>query len=321
MRAVWSVYCILCAATTVIMLTCALLRKLSETAAERHERRYARRFMQIIAARMLGNEGFPMARFPMCERRGAKEILAGLLATASSTTCIDEPGAVRRIMAANGIEGWLLRRVKHSRGYVRARYLSMLAALPVSRSTADYLRRCCSSGGSHTRFRTMLVAIAADPRSAVRLIAEYPQPLNPMETAELTSMLQRGMLPLAYAPLLESANRNLRMLGLNIVRACNICEAEHRLLGMIADGESVPDECRDEAIETLVALHLPVFHRTVTDRIRSMPQDRRRALFRRLVAEGYSAAALNRIAEGEELSYIESFAASYKRSLVCHSQY
>ena len=319
---IYVIYCFLCAAATLALLAGALWTKLSERAVRRRERRYARRYMQMITHRMLNGEAFPMCRFPMCDNRGAREVLARLLAAASSSTSFEEPGAVRRIVAANGIEGWLLRRVRLSHGYRRAHYLAMLAALPVSHTTAEIVRRYSSEKLRCTRFRTMLVGIAAEPSAAVRLIGEFPFRLTHLEMAELTSMLRRGMLPLAYAPLLASDNINLRMLGLDIVRIFGIAEAEPLLLDILAGDDPSPeaDGFRDEALYVLVSLHLPVSGRRVAERIRSMPAENRHALFRRLAAEGYSVDALMRLAADDELAYIESLAASYKRTLVCHSR-
>lgn len=316
-------YCILCSAVTFVLLVSALRMKIARRTAERRERRYARRYMQMITGSMLNGESVPMARFPMCERSGAKAVLAQLLAAASASTCAGEPaGAVRRMVAANGIEGWLLRRVRHSHGYTRARYLAMLSALPVSHTTAEYLRRYSSDKERLIRFRTMLVEIAAEPSSAVRALSAYPYPMTHLEMAELTSMLRRGLLPLAYAPLLSSSNRNLRMLGLNIVRIFGITEAEYLLRNLLADDDATPesDEIHYETICVLVSLHLPVSHRRTVNRIRTLTPDARRALFRRLVSEGYSVAVLMRLADKEEHPYIESLAASYKRTLVCHFQ-
>ena len=320
MMRVWAVYCILCWVVAAMLLAASLLHRISLSAAARRERRFAKRYMHIITSGILDGEGIPMARFPMCERRGAREVLARLLAEASSSTFFEEPGAVRRMVAANGVEGWLLRRIRHSRGYVRARYLAMLSSLPVSHSTAACIDRFSSSRDRFTLFRTMLVRIAAEPSSAVRLLSEFPYPLTHFEMAELTSMLRRGLLPLAYAPLLVSENRNLRMLGLNIVRLFGITESEHRLLAILSDEDVRDEEFRDETVYILASLHLSVSRNAVVEHIRSMKPERRRALFRRLASEGYSVAALMRLAEGEEQLYIESLVASYKRTLVCHSR-
>lgn len=316
----YAAYCAACGVAVLLLLGGALANRLSESAANRRERRYARRYMQMITLRMLHSDGIPMVRFPMCERRGAKEVLARLLATASSSTCIEEPGAVRRMVAANGIEGWLLRRIRLSHGYRRAHYLAMLSALPVSHTTAAVARRYSSAGDRWTLFRTMLVEIAAEPAAAVRILNDFPYPLTHFEMAELVSMLRRGLVPLAYAPLLSSNNRNLQMLGLGIIRIFGVTEAEYALLQIIADGGRGSEELRDEAVYILVSLHLPVSHSAVAETIRSMEESKRRALLRRLAAEGYSVEALMRLADRSEYMYVESLAASYKRTLSCHFQ-
>ena len=57
-------------------------------------------------------------------------------------------------------------------------------------------------------------------------------------------MLRRGLLPIAYEPLVGSPNRNLRMVGLGIVRQFGIEEAERLLLAMVAR-ERVPELGRE----------------------------------------------------------------------------
>lgn len=312
---VYIVYCILAVAASAVLLAGALVGHLRDEAHRLSESRYARRYMEMITARMLDGESVPMVRFPMCGCRGAREVLARLLAEAAVSTSPSDPAAVRRMVAANGVEGWLLRRVRLSHGCNRSRYMAMLSSLPVSRTTAECVRRYSDDGGCRMRFRTMLVAIAAEPSAAFKLIGDYPAKLTRLEMAELTSMLCRGMVPLAYAPMLASQNRNLQMLGLNIVRIFGAAEAECRLLEIVSESES---EVCDEAIDVMAVLHLPLQYRSVVHRIRSMSACARRSLFRRLASEGYSVDALVRLAASGERRYAESLAASYKRTLVCH---
>lgn len=316
---VWAAYCAICCVATLVLLLGAAVARVSAVVGERRKRRYTQLYMPLIAERMLCAGSSPLVRFPMSGRRGAKAVLAHLLSEASASTCFEEPGALRRMVAANGIEGWLLRRARLSRKCARAGYLAMLSALPVSHATAVCVRRYRSSGGI-TGFRTMLVEIAAEPQSAVRILESYPYVLTPFEMAELTSMLRRGMVPLAYGPLLSSPNRNLRMLGLNIVRIFGIAEAQHRLTGIVADPQW-DGEFGDEALGVMVSLHMPVSEGPAASRIRSMPPSLRRALLRRLVREGYSAEAVLRLASRDERPYVESLAASYKRSLICHFRF
>lgn len=312
---VCAAYCIACLVVSAALCVWSAAFGLSQRLERRCERAFAHRYMNMITARMLDGDSVPMARFPMCGRRGARAVLARTLATASASTCCDGICALRRMVAANGIEGWLLHRVRRSGGYVRARYLAMLSALPISCTTAAYVQRYAASKNPHIRFRTLLTAIAADPSSSVRMLAAYPSALTPFEMAELTAVLRRGLLPLACDPLLLSPGLNLRMLGLNIVKVFGVTETEHLLLDLMARDDAAGLHGR--IVDVLVSLHLPVGRRAVAAYVRSMRASERRMLFRRMASEGYSAEAIMRLADRGETAYVESIVASYKRSLVC----
>ena len=312
---IFAICCALCWAAAFLLCGCAVWRVAAMWREQRRERLYAQRYMRMVTLYMLEGDGVPMSRFPMSGRRGAREVLARTLAAAASSTCFDDMHSLRRMVAANGIEGWLLHRIRLSHGYVRARYMSMLSALPVSRTTASCAGRYASTSNRHIRFRTMMVGIAADPSAAVRFLNEYPYSVTPLELAELSSVLRRGVLPLACEPLLTSEGYNLKMLGLNIVRIFGMVEIQHRILDIISRDDS--PAFRDEAVYVLVALHLPVTHEGVAAHVRSMRACERCSLLRRLAREGYSLAALMHLASEEESGYAESLAASYKRSLVC----
>lgn len=308
-------FCLLCLLLTCVMGMLGTARRFAGRRAERSERLFAARYMRMVTARMLDTEGAPMSRFPLIERRGAREVLARALSSAAMSTCFDDTGAVRRMSVANGIESWLLRRIRHSFGYVRARYMSMLSALPVSRATADVVHRYATAGNRHVRFRSMMIRISSDPLSAIRELSRYPHRLTPFEMNELTAMLRRGLLPIAFDPLLTSGSDNLRMLGMNIVRIFGIAESEYRLLEIVAFDEC--DDFRDEALYTIISMHLPVTRSNIVERVRSMSLPARRSLCRRLADEGYSVPVLVEIAGSDEAAYAEALAASYKRSLVC----
>ena len=311
-------FCLLCAAAAVVLAAGAVIMHIRRVDDRRCEQRYGLHFMQLIAARMLSGEGAPTERFSMCGRHGARRVLVRQLATASASTSFAEAGVVRRMVVANGVERWLLRRVKYSSGYARNRYMAMFASLPVSLSVARRVEDIAFGGNCHTRFLAMLVRIAAEPAETVRMVGAYPRRLTRLELAELTVMLRRGIVPLVYTPLLASPNVNLKMLGLNIIRIFGIAEAEERLHLLIAETEDEDVCC--EALFTLVSLHLSVACRSVAARIRAMDADRRQDVLRHMAAEGYSTGVISCLAAAEEREYAASLAASYKRRLVCHWQ-
>lgn len=138
----------------------------------------------------------------------------------------------------------------------------------------------------YVRFQSLMVRLPPDPSTALRLMAEYPDPFSACEVGEIMAVLRRGMLPIAYEPLIGSPSRNLRIVGLNIVRQFGIEEAE-RLLLRIVSGDENPELVR-EALYTLCALRRPLTRRAVSGRLSAMSPAERKALLRYVVAEGYS---------------------------------
>ncbi|MBP3482116.1 MAG: hypothetical protein J6K28_01845 [Alistipes sp.] len=315
MTVIYIVYSAVCFAVAAALLVVALHRACKARIAARSERLLAQRYVRMITALLISDEGAPMSRFAFCGRRGAKSVLARALASVSRSTCGDGCGVVRRIMAANGVEGWLLGRARRSRGYGRARYLSMLASLPVSVSTANFVGRYAGSRNRHIRFWAMMVRVVADPAAALYVLSTYPHRFTAYETAAITAVLRRGLLPLACYPLLTSPSHNLKALGLNIVRMFGMADAERFLMDIISD-DADRDDVR-EAIFAVAAMHLPVTRGEIVARVRGMSLSERRSLCRRLACEGYSASVIMRLAANRDRHYMETLVASYKRSLVC----
>ena len=90
------------------------------------------------------------------------------------------------------------------------------------------------SRNRYVRFYALMTQLAAEPATSLRRMAEYDYPFSACEVSEIMAMLRRGLLPIAYEPLVGSPNRNLRMVGLGIVRQFGIEEAERLLLAMVA---------------------------------------------------------------------------------------
>ena len=259
------------------------------------------KYLRIVMLYLLAGEG-PAPRFPMIRRAGLAGVTYGLDAV-----------PLRRIVAEYGLDAWLLRRTARSRGYRRARCLLLLSRLPVGAAAADCAARYAASRNRYVRFQSLMVRLAADPSTALRLMAEYPEPFSACEVGEIMAVLRRGMLPIAYEPLIGSPSRNLRIVGLNIVRQFGIEEAE-RLLLRIVSGDEDPELVR-EALYTLCALRRPLTRRAVSGRLSAMPPTERKALLRYVVAEGYSPGPLRRLLDERERPYYESLVQTYKRSL------
>lgn len=271
-----------------------------------------RRYLRIAMCALHADDG-AVPRFPMLHRAGARLLLAETLAGIVTMTYGLDGTVLRRIVEAYGLDEWLLRRVQRSRGYRRARYLSLLAALPADEAIAGRVVRYGKSRCRSVRFQALLAGLAADPTSAVRRMEEYAEPFSAAEVAQILALLRRGMLPVAYEPLVMSPCGNLRRVGLCVVRQFGIEEAEPRLLRIVAD--EAASTLSAEALYTLCSLRRPLIRREVRDRVGRMDASERRALIRYMARENYSPRFLHRIFDEGECLYYETIVRSYKRIL------
>lgn len=301
----------LCATAVAAVLACTTLRlRLARRRAPWHEA-LRLRYLRCVVHALLEGYGLPQ---PAAKRTQVRLLLAETIAGVTAATYGPDTGVLRRIVAAYALDELLLRRIRRSRGYRRAYYLSLLAMLPADGSAARRAERY-GRGNRSVRFYALLLRLTNDPSRSIRLIADYPTPLTLFEIGEIVALLRRGALPVAYGPLVASHNRNLRALGLAIVRRFGIEEAEQVLL-RIVDREPA-DELTREALFTLCTLRRPLTRRAVTRRIAAMDRTERRTLLRRMAFEGYAAGALRRVIDAEERPYYEALVASYKRYLPC----
>ena len=204
------------------LATAALLAALciSELRARRRSGRdtvLRSRYLRILMLYLLSGAG-PVPRFPMIRRAGARRLLAETVAGLTGVTCGLDAAPLRRVVAAYGLDRWLLGRIRLASGCRRARGLMLLARLPLDAAVAVRAARYVRSRNRWVRFQALMVQLSADPSTALRLMAEYPAPFSACEVGEILILLRRGMLPIAYGPLVESPCRNLRIVGLGIVR-------------------------------------------------------------------------------------------------------
>lgn len=306
------IYTALAAAATLAVLALLAAAELRARRCRSRDAVLRAKYLRIVMLSLLSGED-RVPRFPMIRRAGAQRLLAETVAGLVDATYGLDPAPLRRIVAEYGLDGWLLRRAARSPGYGRARCLMLLARLPADPAVTDRVARYARSRNRSVRFQSLMVRLSADPSTALRLMSEYPEPFTACEVGEIMAVLRRGMLPIAYEPLVESPSRNLRLVGLNIVRQFGIEEAERLLLRIVADDDR--PELGREALYTLCALRRPLTRRAVAGRVAAMTPSERKALLRYMVAEGYSPGPLRRLFDERERPYYESLVQSYKRSL------
>lgn len=222
---------------------------------------------------------------------------------------------LRDMVKVNRLDEYVVRMVCHSRGATRAKWLIWATALPMDQRCAVQLRRYVYSGDKIVRSSAILTQLSQCSSRAIPIIASLHYRLTPFDVSRIVILLRRGLLPIAYEPLLSSKNTNMQMLGLAIVRNFGIDIAEHYLQGIIASSND--QTLTREALYTLSCLGRPLGRQKVRSRLEAMGLRERGELCRFLSVEGYSLPALRTLFSEREIQQAEILVKSYKRDLVC----
>ncbi len=239
--------------------------------------------------------------------------LAEAIYTVVSHTYGCDTSCLHQVVEQTSLDRFLLRRIPLSRGARRAHLLTLMSTISLHRTALQRIRRYQHSANADIRISALVVTLAANPTMAIRTIESLEYNLSPYDIARIIALLRRGVLPIAYEPLLCSDNRNLRMLGLAIVRAFGIEIAERRLHNIISTENRPTIAC--EAIYTLASLGRPLHHAGIRQRVDTMSQTERHTLCRHLSTQGYSLGVVKSLFSETESRYAETLINSYKRSL------
>lgn len=264
----------------------------------------------IIGAELDGSEYFVVVH----HRSERKLLLEAIYLVVSHTYGI-RLSSFKHLVRANRLDEFLMRRIAWSRGVDRARWLLLSSVIPLRVEQIARLRGYLHSGDSIVRSSALLALLSLQPSRALQTIVSLNYHLSPFDVARIITLLRRGVMPIAYEPLLKSSNRNIQMLGLAIVRSFGIDIAEkylHAIISTTADWALVR-----EVIYTLSSLGRPLGRDKVKARLGGMTQVERRDLCRYLSVEGYSMAALRTLFTEQEIGLNESLIKSYKRDLIC----
>lgn len=250
----------------------------------------------------------PKANTP--QRRMA---LAEAIYTVMSHTYYNDISPLRKIVEKSHLENFLWRRIRLYNGTYRARLLLLTSAIPLRKITAEMLSSHLRSKDDDIRISALTSMLAATPTTAIHTIAQMEFPLSPFDLARIIALLRRGILPIAYEPLLSSENRNLRMLGLSIVRNFGIESAERRLHQIISTERDT--EIITHTLYTLASLGRSLSHTRIRERLASMTATKRMELCRHLCIEGYSLGSVKTLFNDSEVNYAERVINSFKRQL------
>lgn len=268
---------------------------------------YIRQIVQIISA----EEYCPI--YPTADTPQRRRALAEALHTVLSHTYGVRTAPLRELVEQSQLDTFLLHQAKYSVGIKRAHILMLISAMPTSKEIISQLTPYLRSRHTHIRTAALLATLAAAPSTAIATLSSLTFNLSAFDIARIIMLLRRGILPIAYEPLLSSENRNLQMLGLAIVRNFGIEIADKQLQNIIATSKEY--SVTREALYTLSSLGRPLGRVKIRNKIASMPQHYRKELCRHLTHEGYSLAALRTLFNHSEMLHTEALIRSYKRNL------
>lgn len=243
--------------------------------------------------------------------------LAEALHTVACHTCGTDMRLLRIIARLNSIDRFLMRGAALATGYRRARYLILLGSVPPTAAQARRLGRYLRNRNPFVRIYALTAMLAANPATAIRTIGEYPYTLSPFDITQITAMIRRGLLPIAFDPMLSDDNPNIRRLGLAIVRSFGIDTARKQIVRM-AELDEDP-AVAVEALHTLAALGHAIPTERLRGRIADIDAPRRKALSRFFAAQGYSIRTIEALFDATECECARQLIDSYKKSIVCRS--
>ncbi len=253
--------------------------------------------------------------YPQADSKEQKMALAEAMFIVLCHTYGSDLTPIRRVAEENRLDRYILGQITRRTGRQHSYMLTLMSAIPSDSHIAPFVQPFLSSPDPAVRSSALLTLLAAAPSRAISTIASLPYRLRHSDIVRIITLLRRGILPIAYEPLLASRNTNLQLLGIAIVRTFGLTIAERQLLQIITSS-SEPSITR-EALYTLASIGGSLHRKSIRHRIHSLPPALRKELCRHLTREGYSPSTMRTIFPPDEAAYSEALTESYKRNLEC----
>lgn len=221
---------------------------------------------------------------------------------------------LQQIVQANHLKEFIIRRLRRASSTNAAEQLLLLGAISSDSKDQTLLARYLHSIEPLTELCAMLALLNTAPKAFISHLCDTTTELHPFSRACIIAQLRRGAMPIAFEPLLESKHRNLKLLGLAIVRSFELDIAAKHITRLIAQDEEV--DTLHEALYTLAALKRPLNSNTIRQRLAQMSVSERKSFCRHLSIEGYSLQTIERLFPHKEASYAEQLISTYKRELI-----
>lgn len=304
------------AAAAAAVTTAVLAYSHRARSRRRKDAALAERYLTVLNRKMLEGGDSPCV-FPQIGRRRSRTILASVISEMEAATYGYDRSVASGIVRRYALDRTILRRAAASVGARRAQWLYILSLLDTDERT--YRKMMGRFSRSRNRYVTLCLLLASlnhTPERCIDILSECGRELSPLDISEVLMMLKRGLIQVAYQPMLKSEHSNVRLLGLCIARHFGIVEAEEYIAAAV---DSVDRRVSSDAIFTLCSLRLKLDRPEVRRAAAGMDARSRRIWYRHLASEGYSSRSVERILPDPDRramhEWVEEVVGSYKRCL------
>ncbi len=256
-----------------------------------------------------------IAQIQSSKSRSAKIIAAQSMAHLSSIIYRIDESPLLELSRALELEKFLVARARKGGTFARIDSLMLLSQIPTEVITYDDIAQFCDDSYRMVRFLAMMCLVNVQSHNFAQYIAAYKEPLSPLEVGYIIEILRRGVITVAYQPLLLSENHNHNIVGLALVSHFGIESAAEMVAELVE--QSTSHQVRAQAIDTLTTMHLPIAIPALRHYITTLKRSQRYSLLRHIAAAGYSEYSINAIITRDESQYYHSIVNSYKVKIEC----
>ena len=296
-------------ATPCILL---LAQRVTHLRTRHRSRRQARCIEDIIllicAPREPHNEAIALLR----HRYSYATLLNSILFVADNIYG-DELYRLASIIEICKVDFRLIRTIRRHHGARRAEALRHLSHLPLTPAMFEVAELRIDQE-RHTSFYATAILVASRPERAVRYITRLRHDLSLYEAAILAELLRRQG-SIAYTPLLNSENSNLRLLGLYVVASLTAVDAEPALQRLLTDPKS---NIALISLYTLCYLRGNISSPNARRVFKGLEPHHRKAFIRHAVQSCYSSLACSALLNRDEHASLLGRINSYKCRIVCN---
>ena len=259
------------------------------------------------------SDNYTSEQFPHARRAQHRDILSQTIHNILSHTYGCDSKALQQTIMCSHLNEHLLKRLFSATTFNKYITLSQLTSTINATTDTSALQELLHSHDHNLRIGALMALLAAKPSGSMQILSSIDFNLQPIDIQRIIALIRRGKISVVLEPLFENNNRNLKLLGMALVRSFGICIVDKHLYQII--NEDKDPILIFDAIYTLTHLKRPLKHTLIKGGIATMSEQQRKRLCRHLSVEGYSIQSINAILSPPESLYAKRLITSYKRLL------